>query len=92
MVLDLVQDLVYKTVMTRAVTIHEAKTHLSKLLVRVQAGEEIIIAKGDKPIAKISPLASEPADRKPGSAKDKIWMSDDFDAPLPPDLQAEFEK
>ena len=71
--------------------IHEAKTHLSKLLLRVIAGEEITIAKAGKPIAKIVPITQKKVSRKPGSAKGKIWIAPDFNAPLPDDILAAFE-
>ena len=60
--------------------IHEAKTHLSRLVERVAAGEEIIIAKAGKPVAKLVPYReSKSARRKPGSMKGKIWISPNFD-------------
>ncbi len=71
--------------------IHEAKTHLSKLLQRVIAGEEIWIAKAGKPIAKIVPFEQKKVTRKPGSAKGKIWVSPDFNAPLPDEIVDAFE-
>lgn len=65
------------------VNVHEAKTHLSRLLERVERGEEIVIARAGKPIAKL--VAIEPVvKRRPmGLYKGQIWMSDDFDDPLP---------
>lgn len=72
--------------MTTTVNVHEAKTHLSRLLNRVAAGEEIVIAKGGKPFAMLVPLRAAVQARQPGSAKGKLTMSDDFDAPLPDDL------
>lgn len=72
------------------VNIHEAKTHLSKLLARVGAGEEIIIAKAGKPVARLVPVAKQ--HRVPGSAKGKIIVADDFNAPLPETVMEEFEK
>ena len=71
--------------------IHEAKTHLSRLLRRVEAGEEIVIAKSGRPIAKLVPYSPPKAKRVPGSAKGLIWMSDDFDAPMPEDFMRYFE-
>lgn len=62
--------------------LYEAKTQLSALVDEAAAGKEIIIAKNGKPMAKLVPLRERPL-RKPGRFKDKIWMSDDFDAPLP---------
>lgn len=74
------------------VNIHEAKTHLSKLLVRVNEGEEIIIAKAGKPIARLVPLTTRPAQRVPGSAKGQVSIALDFDAPLPEAVLNAFEK
>jgi prevent-host-death family protein len=62
------------------VNIHEAKTHFSRLVERVAAGEEIIIGKAGKPVAKLVPYnAPQPPKRKPGSWKGKLWISPDFD-------------
>ena len=72
--------------------IHEAKTHFSKLLARVGNGEEIVIAKAGKPIARIVPSAEKPARRVPGGAKEKIVMAEDFDAPLPDAVVETFER
>lgn len=71
------------------VNVQEAKTNLSKLLARVAAGEEIILARAGTPIARLTPIATPP--RTPGSGKGRIRMSDDFDAPLPDDVLAAFE-
>jgi prevent-host-death family protein len=65
------------------VNIHDAKTHLSRLLERVAAGEEIIISKAGKPVAKLTPLTLPPSDRVPGLDKDVVQVPDDFDGPLP---------
>lgn len=62
------------------VNIHQAKTHLSKLLERVEAGDEIVIARNGKPVAKLVP-APQRARREPGWAKGRIWIADDFDEP-----------
>ena len=62
----------------QTVNIHEAKTHLSKLLEIVDQGEEVIIARAGKPIAKL--VSYQPAQRKPGALKGKHWwMAEDFD-------------
>jgi len=74
------------------VNIHKAKTHLSKLLAQVKEGQEIIIAKSGKPIAKLIPIAEKPVRRIPGTAKNKITISPSFNDPLPEDLLEEFEK
>ena len=62
------------------VNIHEAKTHLSRLLDRVQQGEQIVIAKAGRPIAMLTPIAAPPP-RQPG--RDRVVIHDDFDDPLP---------
>ena len=64
----------------QTVNIHEAKTHLSRLVERVQHGERIIIAKAGRPVAVLQPIES-PARRVPG--RDRVVIHDDFDAPLP---------
>jgi len=76
---------------TKTVNIHEAKTHLSRLLERVRLGEEVIIAKAGKPVARLVAVSEKPKRRTPGTAKGQIWIADDFDAPLPPELQKFFE-
>jgi prevent-host-death family protein len=64
------------------VTIHEAKTHLSRLIRKVINGEEIIIAKGSKPLVKLVPIEKNKPVRKIGSAKGLIIILKDFDKPL----------
>ena len=64
------------------VNIHEAKTHLSKLIEMVQNGEEVIIARANTPVVKLVALETQKPERKLGSAKGKIWISPDFDEPL----------
>ena len=78
--------------MKLTVNIHEAKTHLSKLLARVMGGEEIIIAKAGKPIARLVPYNRQPPKRVPGTAKGKIRMSVDFNEPLPEVILESFEQ
>ena len=65
------------------VNIHEAKTHLSKLLRRVMNGEQIIIAKAGKPVAVLSPVVEAPARRVPGNDAGKVVIKPEFDEPLP---------
>jgi prevent-host-death family protein len=62
--------------------IHEAKTHFSKLLERVLSGEDVIIAKAGKPVARILPVASDVLLRQPGNDKGKVTIMPDFDDPL----------
>jgi prevent-host-death family protein len=73
-----------------SVNVHEAKTHLSKLLERVARGEEIVIAKAGRPVAKLVPARPASARRVPGGARGTIRMRPDFDEPLPEDLQSAF--
>ena len=75
----------------RPVNVHEAKTTLSKLLRRVQAGEEIVIAKSGHPVARLVPVAEPPRDRDLGFAAGDVRIAPDFDAPLPADLLAALE-
>jgi prevent-host-death family protein len=70
---------------------HEAKTQLSKLAERAANGEEILIARNGRPVAKLGPLDTPRKERKFGLLKGKIWMSDDFDDPLPWEIQRYFE-
>lgn len=72
--------------MSVQVNIYEAKSKFSKLINQAIAGEEIIIAKSGEPVAKLVPFKKPIQNRKPGSAKGKIIIADDFDAPLPDDI------
>jgi len=65
------------------VNVHEAKTTLSKLLERVSLGEEIVIARAGKPVARLIPERSERRPRQPGGAEGLVHIHDDFDDPLP---------
>jgi prevent-host-death family protein len=67
------------------VNIHDAKTHFSKIINKVLAGEEIIIAKGGKPLIRLTPYTETKTLRKGGQLKGMIEISHDFDAPLPKD-------
>jgi prevent-host-death family protein len=69
--------------MATVVNIHEAKTHLSRLLARVEAGERITIARAGKPIAILSPTNDRPPDRVPGMDKGKVIIHPNFDDPIP---------
>lgn len=77
--------------MTKTVNVHEAKTHLSRLLEEVRQGEEVVIAKAGKPVARLIAIEEPRKRREPGSARGQIWMAEDFDAPLPEDIQRFFE-
>jgi prevent-host-death family protein len=78
--------------MALTVNMHEAKTHLSKLVARVVLGEEVVIAKAGKPMARLVPIQDKPRKRVPGTAKGQIWIAPDFDAPLPDEILDEFYK
>jgi len=75
----------------KTVNIHEAKTHLSRLIERARTGEEITIAKDGRPVVKLVPVDSPSEPRQPGRWKGGLWISPDFDAPLPADLLDSFE-
>lgn len=72
------------------VNIHEAKTHFSRLVKRAAAGEEIVIARGGKSIAKLVSLGQDLTPRRPGPMRGRIHLAEDFDATLPPDVLAAF--
>jgi prevent-host-death family protein len=74
------------------VNVHEAKTHLSKLLERVALGEEVIIAKAGKPVAKLVAIPSERPRFRLGSAKGEFVVPDDFNEPLPTEVEDLFYK
>jgi prevent-host-death family protein len=75
----------------KTVNVHEAKTHLSKLLARVEAGEELIIARAGQPVARLIPFA-RPGKRALGLDAGRGFIAADFDAPLPEDVIADFER
>lgn len=78
--------------MPSQVNIHEAKTNLSRLLAQVKEGREIIIAKAGKPIARLVPISDDKRQRYPGSARGKVTIASDFNAPLPEAILEAFEK
>ena len=67
----------------KSVNVHEAKTHLSRQLERAHAGEEIIIAKGGEPYARLVPYSRKPPKREPGTLKGQVSLGDEFFEPLP---------
>ena len=75
----------------QTINIHEAKTHLSRLVDEVVAGEEVVIAKAGKPMAKLIPFIPATKKRKLGLLAGKLSVLADFDAPLPDDVLASFE-
>ena len=71
--------------MSKTVTIHVAKTTLSQLIARAEAGEEIVIARDKTPVAKLVPIAPKAPKRAPGAMKGKIALDPAFFEPLPED-------
>jgi prevent-host-death family protein len=74
--------------MERSINIHEAKTHLSRLVQRVEAGEEITLARAGRPVARLVPYRARRAPRRAGLWKERVWIGPDFDEPLPDFEQA----
>lgn len=75
----------------RQYNVHEAKTHLSRLLDQVAAGEEVILAKAGVPVARIVPVVRALVDRELGTERGRVFIADDFDAPLSDDVLGSFE-
>jgi prevent-host-death family protein len=73
------------------VTIHKAKSTLSRLIKKASAGEEVIIARGDKPVARLVSVGEIKGKRQPGSLKGKLHVGPEFFAPLPPEELAGWE-
>ena len=76
--------------MPKPINLYDAKTKLSELVDRAAAGEEVIIAKAGKPLARLVPLSVR--ERVPGRGKGRVRIADDFDAPLPDDVARDFEQ
>jgi prevent-host-death family protein len=74
----------------KSVNIHEAKTRLSQLIERVEAGEEILIARAGRPVARLSPLKAHLGPRKLGRLDGRFRIPDDFNDPLPDDVLERF--
>lgn len=72
------------------VNLYEAKSQLSRLVDRAAAGEEIVIAKGGRPLARLVPLAARTAPRQLGFLAGQVWVGPDFDDPLPDDIAEGF--
>ena len=73
------------------INLYDAKTQLSRLVDRAAAGEEIIIAKGGRPLARLVPLAARTQPRALGQLAGEVWIGSDFDAPLPDDVAKAFD-
>jgi prevent-host-death family protein len=80
-----------KPVATATVNVHEAKTQFSRLLKRVAAGQEIIIAKAGQPVARLVPFR-QPGKRELGMDAGRVVIAADFDAPLPETILVDFER
>ena len=74
----------------KQVNVHEAKTHLSRLLGEVEAGEEVVIGRAGKPIARLVPYESQLGPRVPGAWEGRVRIGDDFDDDLPEEIAAAF--
>lgn len=79
--------------METLVNIHDAKTHFSKLIERIQRGEEVVIARAGVPVARLTAYVAPKSRIQPpgGMTGEGGWIAEDFDAPLPDDLLAAFE-
>ncbi len=73
------------------INVHDAKTHFSRLLDQAEAGAEFVIAKAGRPVARLGPLETRPKNRRLGLLDGKCKIPDDFNAPLPDEILAEFE-
>ena len=76
----------------RSYNIHEAKTHLSRLLAQMESGEDIVIARAGVPVARLVPVARSAKERTLGTEVGRLIVADDFDAPMPDDLLDSFER
>lgn len=74
------------------INIHEAKTHLSRIVEDVAAGHEVVIAKAGKPMARMVPIGGAPLPKKFGLLKGRIKVPDDFNTPLSDEVLGEFER
>ena len=77
---------------TRTYNIHEAKTHLSRLLEEVEKGEDVIIARAGVPVARLVPVRLAVSERPLGTEAGRLIVGDDFNDPLPPDVAELFDR
>jgi prevent-host-death family protein len=75
----------------KTVNIHDAKTNFSRLIKLVESGDEVVIARGGRPIARLVPYAAQARRRTLGADSQTVRIADDFDAPLPDDLMDDFD-
>jgi len=78
--------------MAKPINIHAAKTHFSRLVERAARGEEIVIARAGRPVARLVPLGGAARPRRPGLLKGRIRIRKDFDAPLPEGILRLFDR
>ena len=76
---------------TQTYNLYDAKTRLSELVDRASAGEEIVIAKNGRPLARLVPIPADKPNRTPGGWEGMVWISDDFDEPLAADIQRDVD-
>lgn len=77
--------------MVQRINIHEAKTHLSQILQQAEQGEEFVIARAGRPVARLVPLVKTQSRRRLGLLDGQLQIPEDFNAPLPDELLAQFE-
>lgn len=77
--------------MSRVVNITEAKAQLSRLIAEARSGKRVIIGQAGKPVAVLSAYEADPEPRTLGGWEGKMWIAEDFDDPLPDELQRHFE-
>ena len=73
-------------------SVHEAKTHFTRLVARVLAGEDVVVAKNGKPLVRITAFSTHKGERKPGLSTGSATVSEGFDESLSPEILQEFEK
>jgi prevent-host-death family protein len=75
----------------RSVTVHQAKTHLSKLIEEALEGEDVVISRGAIPVARLVPISEVKGRRQPGALRGKLHVGPEFAEPLPPDELSAWE-
>ena len=88
--MDLVYNFPVAAKTRKTVNVHEAKTQLSKLLEQVEQGDEIVIARAGRPVARLIPFATS-GKRVLGQDAGQVFIAEDFDAPLPDEILRDFE-
>ena len=75
----------------KTVNVHEAKSQLSRLLARVERGEDVVIARAGRPVARLVPFEPKEAPRQMGHDRGAVVIAPDFDAPMPPDALTDID-